>query len=148
MNEKFKKMDLKELNFPETVFSSDIESKVFQGIVAHVISQIEGIQLVSKGLIDSLLNRDALENFSAIFIEQDEKQHSISIKIEIDIQFGVSIPEKAEEVQSKIIKAISSYCGLHVSSIHLIFKNIISEKKEDKINTSEDSKSINKYEGF
>jgi len=51
MNDKFKKMDLKELNFPETVFSRDIDSKVFQGMIAYTLSKIEDVQLISKGLI-------------------------------------------------------------------------------------------------
>lgn len=151
MNEKFKKMDLKELNFPETIFSRDIDSKVFQGMIAYTLSKIEGVQLISKGLIDSLLGRDSLENFSAIFVEQNEDEHSISIKVEVDIKFGICIPEKADEIQSKIIKTISQYSGLHVSSVHVVFKNLMIESK-DKENKTNDpiklSNSLHQYEGF
>ncbi len=155
MNEKFKEMDPKEIQLPETTFSRDIETKVFQSIVFKALSKIDGIQLVSKGLIDSLLGRDSQESFSAIHIEQDQKQHSVSVKIEVNIKFGLSIPEKSEEIQSKIIQDISKFTGLHVSSVHVIFKNLLpditktqeeEEDEEDELETIVNNE--DEYEGF
>jgi len=154
MNEKFKEIDTKELQLPETTFSRDIESKVFQAIVFQSLSKIEGIYLVSKGLIDSLLGRDTQESYSAIHVDQDQKQHSVSIKIEINIKFGLCIPEKAEEIQSKIIEAISKFTGLHVSCVHVIFKNLVVETKESEDDIDEDDElatitgNDDEYEGF
>ena len=154
MNEKFKEMDTKEIQLPETTFSRDIETKVFQSIVFKALSKIEGIHLVSKGLIDSLLGRDAQESFSAIHIEQDQKQHSVSVKLEVNIKFGIAIPEKSDEIQSKIIEDISKFTGLHVSSVHVIFKNLVSELtkiEEDEEEDDELETIVNneeEYEGF
>lgn len=153
MNEKFKEIDTKELQLPDTTFSRDIESKVFQAIVFQCLSKIDGITLVSKGLIDSLLGRDSQENFSAIHIEQDQKQHSVSVKIEINIKYGISIPEKAEEIQAKIIEAISKFTGLHVNCVHVIFKNLLvdSPDKDEEVEDEEEMEAISssdEYEGF
>ena len=152
MNEKFKEMDAKEIELPETTFSRDIESKVFQAIVFQAISKIGGIHLVSKGLIDSLLGRDAQESYSAIHIDQDQKKHSVSIKIELNINFGISIPEKSDEIQTKIIEAISSFTGLHVNCVHVVFKNILTEanQKDEEIEeeTLETANTEEAYEGF
>jgi len=154
MNENFKEIDTKELQLPETTFSRDIESKVFQAIVFQCLSKIEGIYLVSKGLIDSLLGRDSQESYSAIHVDQDQKQHSVSIKIEINIKFGLCIPEKAEEIQSKIIEAISKFTGLHVSCVHVIFKNLVVESKEKDEDLDEEGDELaiagndEEYEGF
>ena len=155
MNEKFKEMDTKEIQLPETTFSRDIETRVFQSIVFKALNKIEGIHLVSKGLIDSLLGRDAQESFSAIHIEQDQKQHSVSVKLEVNIKFGIAIPEKAEEIQSTIIEDISKFTGLHVSSVHVIFKNLLSDiikKEEDEEEEDDELETIvnneEEYEGF
>jgi len=153
MNDKFKEIDTKELQLPETTFSRDIESKVFQAIVFQCLAKIEGITLVSKGLIDSLLGRDTQENYSAIHIEQDQKQHAVSVKIEVNIKYGISIPEKAEEIQSKIIETISKFIGLHVNCVHVIFKNLIVEQqnKEEKVKEEEEMESLassDEYEEF
>ncbi|HEU64549.1 MAG: hypothetical protein KR126chlam4_01152 [Candidatus Anoxychlamydiales bacterium] len=154
MNDNFKEMDTKEIQLPETTFSRDIETKVFQSIVFKALNKIEGIHLVSKGLIDSLLGRDAQESFSAIHIEQDQKQHSVSVKLEVNIKFGIAIPEKSDEIQSKIIEDISKYTGLHVSSVHVIFKNLLSEitKVEEEDDDDDELETIvsneEEYEGF
>ncbi|NGX28644.1 MAG: hypothetical protein K940chlam1_00828 [Candidatus Anoxychlamydiales bacterium] len=152
MNEKFKEMDPKELELPETTFSRDIESKVFQALVFQAISKIEGIHLVSKGLIDSLLGRDTQESYSAIHIDQDQKKHSVSIKLELNINFGIAIPEKSDEIQTKVIEAISTFTGLHVNCVHVVFKNILSEanQKDEEIEEEvlETANSEEEYEGF
>ena len=152
MEDKFKDIDKKEIQLPETTFSRDIESRVFQAIVFQCLSKIEGIGLVSKGLIDSLLGRDVQESYSAIHVEQDQKQHSVSIKIELNVKFGISIPEKAEEIQTSVIEAVSKFTGLHVNKVHIIFKNMIVdlEDDEDDDNDSEIQKITNseEYEGF
>ena len=131
MYDKLKDMDQKEIKLPETLFSRNIESKVFQSIVYKCLSNIEGIELLSGSLIDSLLGRDAHERYSGIHIEQDDKKQSVKIKIEVTIKFGLSIPEKSEEIQTKIAEEVSKLSGLHVSSIHVVFKNIIFESKEN-----------------
>lgn len=132
MYDKFKQIDPKELNLPDTIYSRDIEGRVFQGIVCQCLAKINGISLVSGTFIDSLLGRDAQERFSGITIEQDEKKPEVKIKVEINIKYGVSIPDKAEEIQNKIVQEISVFTGLHVSSVHVIFKNIVIEGIKDK----------------
>ena len=122
-----KKVDTKEFQLPETSYIRNIENRVFQGIVLQCLSQIDGIALVEGNLIDSLLGRGTLESsVKGIFVEQDTKNHSVGIKIEINICYGFSIPEKAEEVQSKIAVDITRWTGLHVSYVHLTFRNLIS----------------------
>lgn len=121
----YEKLDRKELNLPDTVFIRDIESRVFQGIVLQCLAKIQGVGLLEGNIFDSLLGRE-VEHVKGIYVEQDQKQHSVVIRVEINIAYGVSIPEKAEEVQSKIVEEISRWSGLHVSSVHVIFKGLIS----------------------
>ncbi len=125
-----KKVDTKEFEIPETVFIRDIENKVFQGIVLQGLSQIDGIALVEGNLIDSLLGRNAIESgIKGIFAEQDSKNHSVSIKVEVNIGYGFSIPEKAEEIQTQISEDITKLTGLHVSCVHVVFKNVVSPEQ-------------------
>jgi uncharacterized alkaline shock family protein YloU len=155
MNQKFDQIDSKELSLPETTFSRDIESKIFQAIIFQCLLKIEGISLPGKNLIDSILGRDAKDRYTGINVEQDLKEHSVSIKVEVNIKYGLSIPEKSEEIQSKIIEEISKLTGLHVSCVHVIFKNLILEitnEQEDEIEEEEEDKSSKnieeEYEGF
>jgi len=119
-----KKVDTKEFELPETLFIRDIENRVFQGIVLQCLSEVEGIGLVDGTLFDSLFKRGQ-ENVAGIYAEQDNKTHSVNIKAEINVMYGTSIPDKAEEIQTKISEEITKITGLHVGFVHVIFKNIL-----------------------
>lgn len=124
-----KKVDPKEFEFPETVFVRDIENRVFQGIVLEVLSRIDGISLVEGNFIDNLLGRGSTtENVKGIQAEQDLQNHTISIKVEVNVFYGIPIPEKAEEIQTHITEEITKLTGLHVASVHVVFKNVIPER--------------------
>jgi uncharacterized alkaline shock family protein YloU len=125
-----KKVDTKEFEFPETVFIRDIDNRVFQGMVLQTLSSIDGIGLVEGNFIDSLLGRGGAESVKGIQADQDDAKHTLNIKVEVNICYGISIPEKAEEIQTKITEEITKLTGLHVSCVHVVFKNMIPQGSE------------------
>lgn len=133
-------MDAREIELPETVFIRDIETRVFQAIALQCLAKIEGIGLLEGNLFDSLLGRD-LERVKGIHVEQDQKKHSVDIRVEINIEYGISIPEKAEEVQTKLVEEISRWSGLHVAVVHVIFKNMIIPPSETNVEKEVNSNS-------
>jgi len=132
MHNPLKQIDTKELELPETVFVRDIESKVFQSIVLQSLSQIEGVETLEGNLFDSLLG-DSLDGVKGIHVDQDQKNHSVNVRIEINVAYGISIPDKAEEIQNKILQDISRLTSLHVGVVHVIFRNLISPKPKPSI---------------
>jgi len=137
-NEKTQQEDVQEYELPETTYIRDVESRVFQAIALQCLSRIEGISFLGGTLIDNLLGRDGMDRIKGVYVEQDQKKHSVYVRVEVNIKYGISIPQKAEEIQSKIVKEISSFTGLHVSCVHVVFKNLIiyqkhqeEEKKEE-----------------
>ena len=120
-----KKVDTKEFELPETLYIRDVENKVFQGIVLQCLCKIPGVELIEGGFIDSFLGRTAREGVKGIHVEQDSRNHSVGIKIEVDIAYGYSIPEIAEQLQADISNEITKLTGLHVSYVHVVFKNVI-----------------------
>ncbi len=128
MNNPLKRIDTKEVDLPETLFVRDIENKVFQSIVVQCLLNIEGIAIVEGNLIDYFLGREPAERISGISVEQDPKTHSIQVKIEVSVAYGIVIPEKAQEIQMKIAQQLSELTGLHVSLVHVVFKNLITKE--------------------
>jgi uncharacterized alkaline shock family protein YloU len=128
-----RKVDTQEFELPETLFVRDIENKVFQGIALHCLAKIDGISLLEGNFIDNILGREGLETVRGIHAEQDNKHQCVSIKIEINVGFGVSIPEKAEEIQTKVAEEITKMTGLHVAMVHVIFKGIVPKERLKKI---------------
>ena len=127
MNNPLKRIDTKEVELPETLFIRDIENKVFQSIVVQCLLNIEGIALVEGNLIDYFLGREPAERISGISVEQDPKTHSIQVKIEVSVAYGIVIPQKAEEIHQKVAQELSHLTGLHVSSVHVVFKSLITK---------------------
>ena len=70
----------------------------------------------------------------------------------MNINFGIAIPEKSDEIQTKVIEAISTFTGLHVNCVHVVFKNILSEanQKDEEVEEEvlETANSEEEYEGF
>lgn len=122
-----KKVDTKEFEFPETVYVRDIDNRVFQGIVLQILSHIDGITLIEGNLFDSIMGLSGQENVKGITCDQDMKSHTISIKVEVNIYYGLSIPEKAEEIQAKVAEEITKLTGLHVAQVHVVFKGVVPE---------------------
>jgi uncharacterized alkaline shock family protein YloU len=131
MGNPLNRIDAKEVELPETIFVRDIENKVFQSIVVQCLLNIEGIALVDGNLIDYFLGREPAERISGISIEQDLKTHSIQVKIEVNVAYGVIIPKKAQEIQLKVAQELSEFTGLHVSIVHVVFKNLITEAAKE-----------------
>ena len=126
--EAFEDIDTKEIDAPETIYIRDIETRVFQSITIKCLSSIDGIALLEGTLMDNLLGREGLERVKGIYVEQDVKNRAVSIKVELNIYYGISLPEKSEEIQGKIVGEVTKLTGLHVSSVHVVFKNLLLDR--------------------
>ena len=146
MHNPLKQIDTKEVELPETTYIRDIETKVFQSIVVQCLLRMEGIALVEGNLIDSLFGREPADRITGISVEQDQKNHSISVKLEVNVAYGVSIPEKADEIQTRVTEELSRLTGLHVSLVHVVFKNLFT--KTAIMEAVTDSKSMSYSEEF
>jgi uncharacterized alkaline shock family protein YloU len=125
MMDQFEELDAGELELPETIFVRDIENRVFQAIAIKCLASIEGIALLEGTLIDNLLGREGLERVKGVYIEQDSKNHSVSVRLDVNVSYGISLPAKAEEIQNKIVSEVSRLTGLHVACVHVVFKNLL-----------------------
>lgn len=125
------KIDSKEFELPETIFSRDIETRVIQIIILQCLSKIEGVGLIGGSLMDTLLGRE-VEKVKGIIVEQDSKNHAVRVRVEINVAYGVTIPDKAEEVQGKVVQEITRLTGLHVAAVHVVVKGVVIVKEESK----------------
>ena len=87
-----------EIQYPDTTYIQNIDDRVFQSMVLECLSRVEGVSIATGNLFDNLLGRGS-DRLRGIHIAQEAKSHSVGIKVEIDIAYGLSIPEKSEEIQ-------------------------------------------------
>ncbi len=119
------KFDAKEFDLPETVYVRDIENRVFQAIVLQCLAKIQNINLVEGGFIDNIFTRSSVESVKGIVAEQDGKNQAVKIRVEVNIAYGVCIPTKADEIQTKVTEEVTKLTGLHVACVHVVFKGLI-----------------------
>lgn len=120
-------IDVKELELPETHFVRDIDDRVFKSIVIHSIEEIDGVEIYQAGRFLEHLLSDGIKGVS---VTQDTKTKSVGIRVEVTIRYGESIPEKSEEIQSKVAKELAEMTGLHVSGVHVLFRGVYSQEVE------------------
>ena len=125
------RVDTKEFELPETVYVRDIENRVFQAIVLQCLAKVKDISLVEGNFIDHIFGRSRIEGLKGINAEQDNKTHSVKIRVEVNVSYGVSIPDKADEIQEKVAEEVTRLTGLHVACVHVVFKNLISAAQAD-----------------
>jgi|AMWB02.1.fsa_nt_gi uncharacterized alkaline shock family protein YloU len=126
--ERMHQLDPQEFELPETTYSHEIENRVFRGIILNILSQTPGISPLEGTFLETFIGR--VDTVKGITIDQDTKTHSVNIVIEISIQYGVNIPKKAEEIQSRVSQAITEMTGMRVASVHVVFRELIREQKE------------------
>jgi uncharacterized alkaline shock family protein YloU len=121
-------LDQREFDLPETTYSRDIENRVFQDIVLKTLSDIEGIGLIEGNFLNTLIGKP--DTVKGIVAEQDPKTHSVRLKIEVRIKYGLSIPHVADEIQTLVVQEITKMTGVRVSEIHVIFKELLPEETQ------------------
>lgn len=126
-----------EYEYPETLFVRDIDNKVFQHLVVKVLTSIGGVSLAEGNLIDNLLHIANPDGISGVIVTQDSKNHSVAVRIEVNIAYGISIPEKAEEIQARIAEEVTRYTGLHVSQVHVVVKDILVNQENQPLTQTE-----------
>lgn len=122
------RFDTKELEFPSTTFVRDIDNRVFQSIVLQCLAKIDGVCVAEGRLIENLLPRNSTESIRGVVAEQDSKNHSVGIKVEVRVRYGVVLPRKADEIQSRVAEEITKLTGLHVSYVHVVFKGLMGDE--------------------
>lgn len=142
-----KKFDSNEFELPETVLVRDIENRVFQSIILHCLSRIEGVGLAEGNFIDNLLGRSATERIKGIHVEQDSKKQGVSVRVDVSIEYGHPIPEKAAEIQRELTSEITRMTGLHVACVHVVFRNIaVSEPAAQLLTQSMQKQAVDQIE--
>ena len=94
-----KAVDPKEIDYPETVYIRDIENRVFQMIVLQTLAKVKSISLIEGNFFDTILKKTTTDSLKGIEAEQDGDSNMVNVRIEIDVEFGIPIPDKAEEIQ-------------------------------------------------
>jgi uncharacterized alkaline shock family protein YloU len=105
-----------------------ISDEVVSTIAGIELNKIEGVHPVGGGITDFLGRKNPSKG---IKIEADGDQ--IALEVAVTVDYGVSIPDVAHEVQARLRKAISEMTGKFISSVNVSVQGIRTgvEKREN-----------------
>jgi len=117
-----------------------ISDDVIGAIAGIELGKIEGVHPVGGGIADYLGRKNPSKG-----VKIDATDDHISIEVFLIVDYGVSIPDVAHEVQTRLRKVISDMTGKFVSAVNVSVQGIRTgiEKQE---NTQEDQSHSDKQE--
>ena len=107
-----------------------IAEEVVSIIAALAAAEVEGIVGMSGGVagdIGDLLKRKNLSKGVKSVVGETET----SINLFIVVQYGVSIPSIAMEIQEKVTRAVETLTGLKVIEVNIHVQGVSFQKKEE-----------------
>lgn len=109
-----------------------ISDEVVAKVAAKAALEIDGVHKMSGGMVDEVTKLLGKRNLGkGVKVEVGERECSVDVYIVVD--YGVSFPSVAVEVQQNIIKAITEMTGLKVLEVNVYIQDVnIREKNEVK----------------
>lgn len=131
-------MNQEDLGMNETEMGQvRIANEVIEIIAGLAATEVHGVAGMSGGVVGGIAELLGRKNLSkGVKVEVGQKQCAVDLSIVVE--YGVRIPEVANEIQESVKKAIESMTGLEVVevNVHILgvtFKN--EEKKEEEPNS-------------
>lgn len=102
----------------------EIAEEVIAVIAVTAALEVEGVATtVSKSFVEFFGKKTQTK---CIKIEKDE--NSISVNLDVIVQFGTKVLEVAEKVQNKVKNALETMTGMTVDSVNIAITGIVKEK--------------------
>lgn len=118
------KLKNQEPQCPDTCYEREMGIKAFRTIVLKTLLEIEGVYFLEENIVDSILGREGVEGVRGIEIEVDPKQPILSVNIRICLASGLVIPQKVEEIQTKVVEDLTADTGLHVARVLVVVEDV------------------------
>lgn len=114
---------------------SDEVVGVIAGLATTEIKGIVGMSTgITGGITQILSNKKNLSKGVKVNVGED----SASIDLNVVVEYGVRIPEIANQVQQNVKKAVESMTGLIVSEVNIHVQNVVVQKIEEKVEETEE----------
>lgn len=127
---------MENLGAESSLGSIRIADEVVEVIAGLAASEVEGVVGMSGGLVGDLANMLGRNKNLSKGVKVEVGEHEVAVDLFIVVEYGVSIPDVALNVQESVKEAIESMTGLKVveANVHVQgvnFKPLPETKEED-----------------
>jgi uncharacterized alkaline shock family protein YloU len=108
-----------------------VSDEVVGTIAGIAASEIKGVAGMSAGIVDGIAKvLTGSQLTKGVKVEVGEKEAAVDLSIVVN--YGVSIPEVAWQIQENVKRAIESMTGLSVVEVNVNVQGVYIEEKEKK----------------
>lgn len=109
------------------------------GIIAGIATtEVKGIVGMSASLVGDWTQKLSGKKNLSKGVKVTVGENSATIELYVIVEYGVRIPEIAQQVQENVKKAVESMTGLTVASVNLHVQNVLIPKIEDNVEEIEE----------
>ena len=101
-------------NIPGTV---NLSEDVIAEIARKEVSSTDGVEAVEEGFVRGMIDRVRGDRHAGIHIDIGEGE--VAFGITITARYGMNIPDLANAVRAKVIKAVEEMTGYRVRAVNI-----------------------------
>lgn len=117
-------------DYGKTIIANEVVA-VIAGLAA---SEIPGVASMSSGFVDDITSTLGMKNSKrGVKVELIDDVAKIGVSIVVD--YGVRIPEVADNIRSSVIEAVQSMTGLTVDEVNIYIQGVHLDKEIKEVGT-------------
>jgi uncharacterized alkaline shock family protein YloU len=115
-----------------------ISDEVVGVIAGLATTEVQGIVGMSASLVGGISQILSGKKNLSKGVKVSVGENSATIDLYVVVEYGVKIPEVAEQVQDNVKKAVETMTGLTVSSINIHVQNVVIPKLQESVEEYEE----------
>lgn len=100
-----------------------IANEVVAIIAGIATSEVPGVAAMSSGIVDDITTTLGMKS-SKRGVKVEITENTVNISISIVVDYGIRIPDVAQNIRTKVIDAVQTMTGLTVSTVNIYVQGI------------------------
>ena len=121
----------------QTIGKVQIADEVVAIIAGLAATEAEGVASMAGNITNELVGKLGMKNLSK-GVKVDVLENVVCVNLNLNLEYGYSIPETCKKVQEKVKTAIENMTGLEVSDVNISIAGVALE--EEKYNRTQDGR--------
>ena len=113
----------------QTIGKVQIADEVVAIIAGLASSEVEGVASMAGNITNELVGKLGMKNLSK-GVKVDVLENVVCVNLNLNLEYGYSIPETCKKVQEKVKTAIENMTGLEVSDVNISIAGVALEEEK------------------
>ena len=112
-----------------TIGKVQIADEVVAIIAGLAATEVEGVASMAGNITNELVGKLGMKNLSK-GVKVDVLENVVCVNLNLNLEYGYSIPETCKKVQEKVKTAIENMTGLEVSDVNISIAGVALEEEK------------------